>query len=207
MNKKMIALAMVPILIGMTGVFAFSAYSGTNVTNIGQTEAQLSYTASVYWNQTSGPNSNVYPTNVNGVMPSPVWVTADSTSSNGGTVLTVNVNNLLQGEYVGLEIVLNNSAVGFYATPDSTLWGNSIGVSSANTLGTFFADMTTLGGFVVYSSMSSVTGTGVYVAPNAHATVDYILVGLSSTPLPPGQYSGTATLTVDINAAGVVAAV
>ncbi len=69
MNKKIIALAMVPILIGMTGVFAFSAYSGTNVININQTEAQLAYTASIYWNQTSGPNSNVYPVNVNGHMP------------------------------------------------------------------------------------------------------------------------------------------
>ncbi len=204
MNKKMIALAMVPILIGMTGVFAFSAYSGTNVTNIGQSEAQLAYTASVYWNQTSGPMSNVYQTNINGHMPSPLWVTGDSTSSNGNTVLTVDVNNLVQGEYVGVRVVLNNTGVGFYASPDATLWGNSLGVSTANTLPVFATDMATTGGFVVYSSMSSVTGNGIYVAPNAHATVFYILIGLSATPLPPGTYSGTATLTVDISAAGVV---
>ncbi len=206
MNKKMIALAMVPILIGMTGVFAFSAYSGTNVINIGQTEAQLSYTASVYWNQTGGPGSNVYPVNINGHMPSPAWVTTDAASSSGNTVLTVNVHNLVQGEFVGIEIVLNNTGVGFYASPDASLWSSSVGVSTANTYSTFHTDMSTLGGFVLYTSMSGVTGNGIYVAPNAHATVYYALIGLSAQPLPPGTYSGTATLTVDINAAGVVSA-
>ena len=52
MNKKILSLAIVPILIGMTGAVALSQYSGATNVNLSLSSASLNTQFHVYWNQT-----------------------------------------------------------------------------------------------------------------------------------------------------------
>ena len=115
------ALAIVPILIGMTGVFAFSTYTGTVTTVLNGTDASLSVSEAanvLVINATntivsvSGPSGTVITqANVHTYAVAPLESLGTIASSGNSATLTytLSIQNLAPGNYVGVIFAVNNT--------------------------------------------------------------------------------------------------
>jgi hypothetical protein len=132
MNKKVIALLIVPVLLTMSGALAFSAFTGSVSTNVSATagDISLSQTGEFYSGYVS--NTNVTVSGGLGSNTGSVVITAADLStetSNAPTLATVpysgysldviyyvNVTNLAPGNWVAVHMTITNGGtVGFIA--------------------------------------------------------------------------------------------
>lgn len=111
MNKKLLVLALVPVLVVMSGALAFSAFSGSITTNVNASAGYLS------WNQTETSNyTYMHNTDVTTNF-SAGSVVKTSTSGQNATVQYVGVSNLAPGNWVELNFTVENTgSVGLMLT-------------------------------------------------------------------------------------------
>ena len=118
------ALAIVPILIGMTGVFAFSTYTGTVTTVVNGTDASLSVSEAanvLLINATStivsvtGPSGiaiNQANFNLYAVKPLESLGTVGPTTNSASLTYKLSIQNLYPGDYVAVIFAVNNTGSG-----------------------------------------------------------------------------------------------
>ena len=159
------ALAIVPILIGMTGVFAFSAYTGTVTTVLNGTDATISVTEAAnvaLINATStivsvtGPSRiAITQANVNTYAVEPLESLGTIASSGNSATLTykLSIQNLAPGNYVSVVFAVNNTG------------------SSAVNLAPLMSTPAGTNGYPIY--LSSFSSTAGVVATSAPATNNY----------------------------------
>jgi hypothetical protein len=139
MNKKLVALMMVPVVGVMGGTFAFSAWAGSANAFFGQTTATVSYMETLSF---TGTNANMNPLNVSNGHTS---VTVDmntanfvvsSSSGSAGSVLNVyaNVSYLVPGQYVNFTVAIKNTG-NAVLNASTVSWSSTTGVNAFNGLG------------------------------------------------------------------------
>lgn len=132
MNKKFIALMIVPIMLTLSGAMAFSAFNGSITTNINANAGKLTYAIGSEVVDWYSNNTNISVSGGAGTDTSTVFLL--STKATGDTLLSpvpvsggsnvpftywINVSNLAPGNWVHIELTLtNNGTVGLiFARP------------------------------------------------------------------------------------------
>lgn len=108
MNKKLIALTIVPILIVMSGALAFSSFSGTANTHLTATAATVSFTETAYFNGTNAMNT---PLTINdgATVTSGTANYSIETASGESPTLSLNVGNFVPSEWAKFVIGIRNT--------------------------------------------------------------------------------------------------
>ncbi|MDS0256796.1 hypothetical protein ApAK_03765 [Thermoplasmatales archaeon AK] len=195
MNKKILALMMVPIILTMSGALAFSAFTGSITTKVSATagEIQVDQTAEVtgfYTQNTNitlqggyGAYSNtiylmdgkLYNTNPNA--PHDVLATVPNSGYLQSLVYYVNVSNLAPGNWVtltfsisvgpGVGVIFSDPAVG-----SATLHGTDLNLSNVTgAAGGFFTDSGLPHELGIFTSGSELTG--VHLVPGTSYNYTY----------------------------------
>ena len=220
MNKKLLVMALVPVLVVMSGALAFSAFTGTVTTNVTATSATFSLTEAGNVALYNATNTVVTIDGINGASMTtagvaPLEQLGTITAVSGGVDLSfsVSVNNLAPGDFVSMVFAINNTG-----TSAVNLGTMSVTPNGWN-LGTFSASTGVIGdngatGFV-YSNPSvygiypgnaykttATSATSGILLPGGTA-VFYFYVGLTSNAGNnyAGQTSGTLTLTASVTSA------
>lgn len=133
MNKKLIALMIVPIMLTLSGAMAYSAFSGQAVTNIAAKAGTLSFATTVEVNNWYSKNTNISVSGGNGTETGTILIHGTSFSDYGGIAkgdtlfiypvsayseysftVYLNVSNLAPGNWVEVPITITNGgSVGF----------------------------------------------------------------------------------------------
>jgi hypothetical protein len=196
MNKKVLVLALVPILIGMSGALAFSAWTGSDTKNITATAGTFSFSE-------GGMVTNFETDGINNIYifsgPNPATDSSSFTEVSSGLTLStlsdtivnnvetisyyVAVQNLTPGEWVELNFSLSNTGNVAFSATGSVLShiGGSMGSASSfengellntNTEGFIFASQN-----LPSSTIVSAGGTiyfNVYVGLDASSSLSYM---------------------------------
>ncbi len=132
-NRKIIAMLVVPIILVMSGSLAFSAFTGNAVTNVSSTAGDISFSQSAELSGAYVQNTNV--TVTGGLTPSntvsytitsanlrsiegsgPALATVPYNTYSLHVVYYLNVSNLAPGDWVEVHFtILNGGSVGFIA--------------------------------------------------------------------------------------------
>lgn len=230
MNKKIMALAIVPILIGMTGVFAFSTYTGTVTTVVNGTDATLSVSEAanvLFINATNtivsvtGP-SGIAITQANvhtyAVAPLESLGTIGPTTNSASLTYTLSIENLYPGDYVGVIFAVNNTGSGalnlapLMSTPAGTngypillsKFSPTTGVVASSTPSTNNYWGYSQSDYAIYPG-NAYTTTSIYVPsgvlPAGGTAVYWIYFGLASSATSMAGASATLTLTIGLTSA------
>ena len=186
MNKKLFALAIVPVLVVMSGALAFSAFSGTITTNVDASAGYISfnqqamlynYSASNTVMSVDGMTLSIPESSSTAVMMPLGWAGLDSLNSNT-TTQTVTLGNMAPGNWATFEFtVTNNGSVGFElssVSPTTTVSPSGLTATSANTWSSFNTDMAGTGYVYMVSSIPS----GSIV--NGGTASYYVVIGLAN---------------------------
>ena len=188
MNKKLFALAIVPVLVVMSGALAFSAFSGTITTNVDASAGYISfnqqamlynYSASNTVMSVDGMTLSIPESSSTAVMMPLGWAGLDSLNSNT-TTQTVTLGNMAPGNWATFEFtVTNNGSVGFElssVSPTTTVSPSDLDLAaiSANTWSSFSADMGGTG--YVYMVTSIPSGS----IDNGGTASYYVVIGLAN---------------------------
>ena len=159
MNKKILALAMVPLLIGLSGAMAFSQFTGTDAKQITATAGTFSMTegaavSSFYASSGSmmtvtGPVENSH-SSVTWGPTSTKDTLGTSTLAVGESSMTydITVSNLAPGEWVNITFLLTNTgSLSITMSPSMLTSAQSTGVDGA-ALGAITNDSASLMSFV-----------------------------------------------------------
>ncbi len=185
MNKKLLVLALVPVLVVMSGALAFSAFSGTITTDVTASAGQLNYYEKVTSNYTYEDNTAV-----------------TNSSSVSDSTVTLTVSNLAPGNWIVFNITVYNEGVGMMLTGTTNITAitpSDLGSNAVNAVTPSDASSTFMYG-------SELTGVGYYYAvtgvPSGSINTDgshiySVYVGLGSNS--DSSYEGSVfTLTVTI---------
>lgn len=188
MNKKIIALAMVPILIGMTGVFAFSAYTGNSNVALSTIAGNLAFNQYVYYWQTNASSTPMSVIGNQGTLNSPnhgVAVDISGSGAHNAALSYITARYFEPGTYIMLEVYVTNTGTGsiqFTSGASYVGFSGSLGYAAASSNG----PGSTSGSFqnlLVYGSGAQwvyyaqpITGTVIGPGQTAHY---FVLVGLS----------------------------
>ena len=225
MNKKLLVMALVPVLVVMSGALAFSAFTGTVTTNVTATSATFSLSEAgnvAVYNATNtvvsitGPNGVAMTTT--GVAPLEQLGTITAVNGASDAIFSVSVNNLAPGDFVSLIFAINNtgtSAVNLGAMSFSGVGANWMAATFSSTNGvvatTSGAAGFAYGGLSDYAiypgnaykpgTSSSYVPSGV-LAPGGTA-IFWFFVGLTSNAGNnyAGMTSRTLTLTASVTSA------
>lgn len=190
MNRKIIALAIVPIIVGMSGVIAFSQIVGSSNVNFTATQADLSFTQAVYWTNTTEVNSaGLYVTGNVGMFTSPnpnvpnrAIDTETSIAPGYNLTSDIKIGNLAIGDTVGFTVMINNTgdqALMVSAAPSSMVPSGVAAVAFVTSYGQFTSDMssTSLAGYYVVYALP-ISGT---IIPSSGSAEYVLIVGLNSS--------------------------
>ena len=225
MNKKLLVMALVPVLVVMSGALAFSAFTGTVTTNVTANAASFSLTEAGNVAVYNATNTVVTITGEQstsmtsaGVAPLEQLGTIQAVSGASDASFSVGVNNLAPGDYVSLIFAINNT--GTSAVNLGAMSISGVGTGSDWVQATFSSTngvvATTSGASGFAYSLPSVYGiypgnayttkavsepSGV-LAPGGTA-VFYFLIGLTSNApsSDAGMNSGTLILTASVTSA------
>ncbi len=185
MNKKLLVLAIVPVLVVMSGALAFSAFSGSITTDVNASAGYISFNQHAYLYNYTQDNTQM---TVNGVQLtagpmssdfSPMslgWAGLDSQSGNT-TTQTVTLGNMAPGNWATFEFtVTNNGSVGFMLSSATATGTITSGLSdtSASSWSSFTSDMTGTGYVYMVSSIPSGS------IDNGGTASYFVVVGLAS---------------------------
>jgi hypothetical protein len=223
MNKKLLVMALVPVLVVMSGALAFSAFTGTVTTNVTASSASFSLTEAGNVALYNATNTRVTITGPNGVSMTSTGVapleqlgTIQAVSGASDATFYVGVNNLAPGDYVSLVFAINNtgsSAVNLGAMSFSTVGTGWVPATFSPTSGVV-ATSSGASGFAyslpsvygiypgnAYTTKAVSEPSGV-LAPGGTA-VFYFLIGLTSNApsSDAGMNSGTLILTASVTSA------
>ena len=227
MNKKLLVMALVPVLVVMSGALAFSAFTGTVTTNVTANAASFSLTEAGNVAVYNATNTVVTITGEQstsmtsaGVAPLEQLGTIQAVSGASDASFSVGVNNLAPGDYVSLIFAINNT--GTSAVNLGAMSISGVGTGSDWVQATFSSTngvvATTSGasGFAyslpsvygIYSGNAYLKSTTVTSAPSGvlmpgGTAVFYIFIGLTSNApsSDAGLTSGTLTLTASVTSA------
>ncbi|EQB71177.1 MAG: hypothetical protein AMDU1_APLC00033G0028 [Thermoplasmatales archaeon A-plasma] len=207
MNKKLLVLALVPVLVVMSGALAFSAFSGSITTNVSATAGYMSYNQNMvltgyysdntlltlaYGNYpangslTASMSTMTLPVNYTGHVNSnlPIdlgWAGLHTQANNSVKSQTVEVEGMAPGSWAQFEFTItNNGSVGFIITTGTPVGSQSSTVTSGMT------NFTTASSASAFTTdMSSDSGYVIYVSSVPATSMDsgssvsyYVYVGL-----------------------------
>lgn len=196
MNKKILALAMVPLLIGLSGAMAFSQFTGTDVKTINASAGTFSMTESaavVGYYASSGSQLTVVGSVESGQ--SAVTWTPSSTSNELGTVslsagessmtYTITISNLAPAEWVNITFTIVNtgslSVTLSPGTPSTGVSPTSVGPATVVPASDFMTTGTPLSSSVsgwVYSTYGETALSGLTLTPTGASNTAMFSVGI-----------------------------
>ena len=160
MNKKILALAMVPLLIGLSGAMAFSQFTGTDSKQIAATAGTFSMTegATVSNYYASSGSMMTVGGPVEDGQAAVTWSPSSSTNTLGTSTLAagesamtydITVSNLAPGEWVSITFLLSNTgSLAITLSPSTLTSGQSGGYTDYGALGAFTNDSASSTSFV-----------------------------------------------------------
>ena len=192
MNKKLLVLALVPVLVVMSGALAFSAFSGSITTNVSATAGYMSYNQNMvltgyYSDNTlltlaygnypangSAPMSTMtlpvnYTDHTNSALPIDLgWAGLHKQANNSVKSQTVEVEGMAPGSWAQFEFTItNNGSVGFIITT-----GTPVGYQSSS-VAVGMTNFTTAASVSEFTSdMSSSSGYVIYVSAVPATSMD-----------------------------------
>ena len=200
MNKKILALAMIPLLIGLSGAMAFSQFTGTDSKVITATAGTFSmtegasvssfYASSGSMMTVSGPVENSQSSVVTWTPSSSTNTLGMSTLAAGESAMTydITVSNIAPGEWVNVTFTLTNTgSLAITLLPGMLTSAQSSGVGGA-ALGLITNDSASSTSFV----------NGVALSGSGWAYSVFGLYPTSPTVLAPTGASSVTTFTVSI---------
>ncbi len=225
MNKKLLVMALVPVLVVMSGALAFSAFTGTVTTNVTASSATFSLSEAgnvAFYNATNtvvsitGPNG--VPMTAAGVKPLEQLGTINAVNGASEASFSVSVANLAPGDFVQLIFAINNtgsSAINLGAMSFSTVGNGWTPATFSSTSGvvatTSGASGFAYGGlseYALYDGSAYKSGTYTGYSPSGTlvpggTAVFWFYVGLTSNApaSDAGLVSGTLTLTASVTSA------
>lgn len=123
MNKKLLAMVMVPILITMSGALAFSAFTGTLTTNVSANSGDFQLTEAANIADYNATNTVVSVAGPGGSMTAagmaPLEQLGTAYLTSGMLTLSISITNLAPGDWVDLIFAVNNTGTvgAFLGTP------------------------------------------------------------------------------------------
>ncbi len=202
MNKKLLVMAIVPVLVVMSGSLAFSAWAGSGNAFFGETAATVGYTETLSF---IGTNATMNPVQVGASSASMAPYTASSpttlisTSSGGaGSVVNVyvNVTNLVPGTYVGFQVVLENTGSAVLNTSELMLAGGEAFNGLGQQLNSPVPIAEGLQPPVSMSYVSQVTANGISNIPDG--TGPLFLANATTTASSPAYLAHGDSITYDV---------
>ena len=184
MNKKLLVLALVPVLVVMSGALAFSAFSGSITTNVSATAGYMSYNQNMvltgyysdntfltlaYGNYPANGSASMstmtlpvnYTDHTNSKLPIDLgWAGLHKQANNSVKSQTVEVEGMAPGSWAQFEFTItNNGSVGFIITT-----GTPVGYQSSS-VAVGMTNFTTAASVSEFTSdMSSSSGYVIYVS-------------------------------------------
>ena len=196
MNKKLLVLAIVPVLVVMSGALAFSAFSGSITTNVNASAGYLSWEQSITSTYTYEHNTAV--TNNSANVPS---VSTPKTGPNM-TSMDLTVSNLAPGNWIVFNITVTNTGSVGLELSGSTIATQELNATGVNTQTNGLTNSTVSTGDFVYGSALSGTGYEYAVTEVPSGSVDnggtvtyQIFLGLGSTS---GNIYQESTFTLNV---------
>lgn len=194
MNKKLLVMALVPVLVVMSGALAFSAFSGTATTNVSASAGYLAWTQTETSNYTYQSNTMVGTTFAAGA-----HVSTPTTGPNV-TAESISVSDLAPGNWVEFNLTITNTGtVGLMLhgvtipTAETPAGLTNTSVSSTDfTYGSALKDTSASGYLYNVSSIPSVS-----IDPGSSVTY-HIYLGLNE-PAGNSYQGSTFTLGVHID--------
>ncbi len=223
MNKKLLVMALVPVLVVMSGALAFSAFTGTVTTNVTASSASFTLTEAGNVGVYNATNTVVTITGEQGTSMTsagvaPLEQLGTITAVNGASEATfsVSVNNLAPGDYVSLIFAINNtgssavnlgamsfSGVGSGWTPATFSPTSGVVATSSGASGFAYGGLSEYAIYPgnAYTTSSTYESTG--ILPAGGTAVFWFFVGLTSNApsSDAGLTSGTLTLTASVASA------
>ena len=196
MNKKLLVLAIVPVLVVMSGALAFSAFSGSITTNVNASAGYLSWEQSITSTYTYEHNTAV--TNNSANVPS---VSTPKTGANM-TSMDLTVSNLAPGNWIVFNITVTNTGSVGLELSGSTIATQELNATGVNTPTNGLTNSTASTDDFVYGSALSGTGYEYAVTEVPSGSVDnggtvtyQIFLGLGSTS---GNIYQESTFTLNV---------
>lgn len=196
MNKKLLVLAIVPVLVVMSGALAFSAFSGSITTNVNASAGYLSWEQSITSTYTYEHNTAV--TNNSANVPS---VSTPKTGPNM-TSMDLTVSNLAPGNWIVFNITVTNTGSVGLELSGSTIATQELNATGVNTPTNGLTNSTVSTDDFVYGSALSGTGYEYAVTEVPSGSVDnggtvtyQIFLGLGSTS---GNIYQESTFTLNV---------
>ena len=196
MNKKLLVLAIVPVLVVMSGALAFSAFSGSITTNVNASAGYLSWEQSITSTYTYEHNTAV--TNNSANVPS---VSTPKTGANM-TSMDLTVSNLAPGNWIVFNITVTNTGSVGLELSGSTIATQELNATGVNTPTNGLTNSTVSTDDFVYGSALSGTGYEYAVTEVPSGSVDnggtvtyQIFLGLGSTS---GNIYQESTFTLNV---------
>ncbi|EQB71905.1 MAG: hypothetical protein AMDU1_APLC00016G0010 [Thermoplasmatales archaeon A-plasma] len=223
MNKKLLVMALVPVLVVMSGALAFSAFTGTVTTDVTASSATFSLSEAGNVALYNATNTVVTITGANGVGMTTAGVapleqlgTISAVSGSSEATFSVSVNNLAPGDFVSLIFAINNtgtsavnlgamsfSGVGSLWVPATFSSTNGVVATTSGDAGFAYGGLSEYAIYPgnAYTTSSTYEPSGI-LAPGGTA-VFWFYVGLTSNAGNNyvGQTSGTLTLTASVTSA------
>lgn len=165
MNKKIVAMMIVPILLTLSGAMAYSAFTGSITNNVGAGAGTLTYSENVNLVNYFSDNTNMtaqmgttsyilsnhagynYSDGVSNYLSSPLLLGSVGPNSYNGyqQLATVNISNLAPGNWVEINLtIVNHGSVGFKVGPVTI----SLNSSNNKYSGTYIESEPTLSAFM-----------------------------------------------------------
>ncbi len=195
MNRKLLVLAMVPVLVVMSGALAFSAFTGSATT---QVNASAGYLA---WSQTE-TSQYVYHDNTQVTSTfSPGNTVSTPTSGPNMTTLTITVNDLAPGNWAVFNFTITNTGtVGFILDEKVTTMGPAAPLTnqsvSSDELSTTFTYGQPLGETGYYYYVSPIPSTSIDPQGTVHFQIYVGLGSQSDNSYQESAFSITVSLSV-----------
>lgn len=165
MNKKVIAMMIVPIMLTLSGAMAYSAFTGLSTTNVSAGAGTLTYSENLNLVNYFSGNTNLtaqmgttsfilsnhagydYADQMSHYLKTPDYLGSVGPNSYNGyqQLATVNVSNFAPGNWVELNLtIINHGSVGFKVGPVTV----SLNGSNSKYTGTYIEDETSLSTFM-----------------------------------------------------------
>jgi len=218
MNKKILALAMVPLLIGLSGAMAFSQFTGTDNKVINATAGNLQFSEGAEINSVAfDPGSLLYVagpgTSYGAGQPNPFGGSMDlgtlaSSGSSDSMTYTINAGGFTPGDWIGIQFTLTNTGnVPFTATiasgfPAVTVSPSGL-TSTVVTMSSFPAGSDAIGNTWLYlDNTASTFGSGLFMPTSGVSSVVTFNVYIGLGNGAGNNYQGssfTYSLTIDVS--------
>ena len=196
MNKKILALAMVPLLIGLSGAMAFSQFTGTDVKTITASAGTFSMTesAAVAGYYASSPSQLSVVGSVESGQSAVTWTPSSSSNELGTVALsagessmtyTITISNIAPSEWVNITFALvNTGSLSVTLSPGTAATGvspSNLGPASVVPASDFMTTGTPLSPSVsgwVYSIYGETALNGLTLTPTGTGNTAMFSVGI-----------------------------